>query len=730
MLRLNPSQIHLEKRDLDWHVARHKQRQAANRELDSVTAERPLQSNPTIKVHSRRKRSPNYPQSAVSTKISASRDTYDDGALTSPQPVPRASKAFWDHVLTRAGAPLAAPPPVFANKLQLSTKKETASNFPSGRGVLQGTSISCADTSFDEAASPPQPDNETHVAQGMTCHSTLNSGSSSSATLSDNNSEYRTPIPPPDASSRAMMSRFTSLFQRRAKIDDESDIEDPLSSSHGLDGHVDPDATPQSLGSLYSPGHGIRTDQYNLPMARQQYGDMGTGHLPVNKERHLHHPQINVSSQQELQDFSYHEAHNTPKFASSIPPEAIPALYESHQGTSSVSTALQTTGLFDFRIPPGRRQITYRARSKTYSFTASEVSVGSINDSRVGRDLLKGGESPSDSSNERLSCAPIEQMMDMIPISHFIGNDDGSRVSPLPNHIANIPASRFSERPCQEYFGLGGTEAPDPRISSFNRDANFATSSSEAPLAISQSQIDKLRRYGAPNLHTVHSHDVAKRSNFVPSQNLNPPSRTPSAQLRLPPPFSNTLRVFSHISPPPTTPPVSASKSITPKQSPDTSSPHVSLGSHHQPPPSPSLNDLSSVPPAPRTPFMVYNDDNPPWTQPQTPADLDSLYQRRLRHGPTGQTPNPAYTAPAQLMGRSSTTVLPNIRDVRNRAQLVTPTRGPRGGGRAARRDGPEAENADAITEQEREWRRLWNGEVGSGMGRDERERLIRSPGL
>lgn len=178
------------------------------------------------------------------------------------------------------------------------------------------------------------------------------------------------------------------------------------------------------------------------------------------------------------------------------------------------------------------------------------------------------------------------------------------------------------------------------------------------------------------------------------------PIRSHSNQPVLPPPFSATQRHYScsrTVSQPPSiasTPPRASplQVSVTPHRAFSTPSSDLSLQT------------------LPRTPFTVYNDNRPPFTQPQTPADLARTHPQN--HFNTAPQPR---NRSLGVMGLSTAGRVSIAR-----RPAATPTRQSR-----TDRYGSDAENVGAVTAEEREWRRMWNESVG--MGAEERDRIQRS---
>ena len=352
-----------------------------------------------------------------------------------------------------------------------------------------------------------------------------------------------------------------------------------------------------------------------------------------------------------------------------------------------------------FAVAP-RRRVTYRPRSESYPFVESEDSTVTA--------TMHGHLFQESSTFSAHAESPSNPFLEHSPLENSTLSQHQSYASPsdlIVPHLssASLRAQRNTDSFESPYVLLAQSndqEAFDAFHASF-RGVRRMTSFSGT-----RQPSRTLRTATLEGASDSNGHDTLAYNGSSVIHTSNHPS--------LPPPFSATPRSFTStrcFSQPQhsggvasATFPVAMASPLTP--SPDRRS--FSTPSSHL-----------SLPTAPRTPFRIYIDNRSPRTQPQTPADLRPRYLA-----------NPFLTAP-QVRDRRNAAISPLASQATPARRPVptilevpsTPTRPPRRSGRSAgfgdassalTVSGMDPENQDAVTMEERRWRRMWNAGIGT----------------
>ena len=136
MLRLGPTQIRLDAKDLAWHVGRHHDRQARRAEV------------PSGEVTNRAKRAPKrvedgHVQAASYTlphrpAFQRAEDVQErDTSIFSKEPVPGNARSFWDKILADAGTPTRTQSTALANATVIDPSEEFLEHTHSSRASIE-----------------------------------------------------------------------------------------------------------------------------------------------------------------------------------------------------------------------------------------------------------------------------------------------------------------------------------------------------------------------------------------------------------------------------------------------------------------------------------------------------------------------------------------------------------------------------------------------------------------
>ena len=767
MLRLNLSRISLEKKDLDFHKTTHQRRHAAR--IDGhLTVDPKRRSEKSQRWTKSSSISPaQFPKkktSASSFKILASDHNAEDCPI-SRDPVPHDSRAFWDKVLAEAGTPTRTRSTGSGNGRVFCPSDEWLDNNRSTGVLIEEASDSDNDSKDDRTS------NEDVLDLVRTSHhpSSLESSNSTSVCNVDGSVvRNNTRISVESIRQSATNGRFSNLFRRRPKA--VQNVEDTLSHDTlglGLDGHQSDihryHEREFSGSSEISQNHWLAVGQSgsahdhlttSTSLETSMIHDIAQNQSPVIEpiqRSRVQSPQANFSLpidsvQRTSGTFPRSPLYMSQAASSSSPRKSPTVPYLQHNPRMVESPSLLS-------LPPRRRR-TYRPRSETYSFETSEASSATTQvrvrpatplELNMPRPLTSPTSPSSTSISARLpvSASQVVHAKTLSSAEHLNLASSETQLSPnysrltsksssshleLPGNAFDLSQSRHTSRsssnlqlPSVSQLDVSSkARQPHSCLHASGSSTHMSSGrSSAAPPCLQHSPIEpeehrsishgtNLSDPGSP-FASSHGSLSPYAVPFIPRSTRN---RSLTPQYALPPPFSATPRTVSYNGAMPT--------SISPMAPPSTSPVF---------PRTPSSNQGSASRAFPSTPprdsFTIYNDSHPPQTQPQTPADLYRRPRLNLFNTAPARS-RPTFPPPAVVdhgIGRWQAYASPT----RARA---TPTNF-RSGASRTRMEGivsSDAENADAVTSEERERRRVWN--EGVRLGREEQRRLEMSPGL
>lgn len=694
MLRLNPTQLRLDARDLTWHIDRHNERQA-------LRAAGPP-TNVTNKTRSPKKKQLGTQNSPCSFPPPAARTTEavdkHDGSIISSAPVPHGSRPFWDRVLADAGTPTRTQATSLGNATVIEPSDDFLENNHSSRASIEEDYIQWQDDDDDDDGNGvchsddmPSPfgDTEAYVCSQRPVPSS--SGSRDSARVEPGvdadkaDDEQNIPVDKAlrtgSAKRRLSFNNF-NFFRRKATPDFDGSTE---SNDHHNAANKDVDGRYMSRSShdrsksessnssaggdlrdgLYGSRRDRRTISSNLEACVNGRSDSegnGFKHLSSDGPNRSISPTMPVS--QRFGDIPRH-ASGLPRSSLYISQAAMSS--SPHKAPDTVAAYPETPASEDLLALRPRRRKRYKPRSDSYPFVSSE-------DLEMSALPQLDGPSTFHVPNAHLPSLTVSY-----PSTHNMVPTPPSGVPPWSYHpIGASPAGSPNH---------GG----DPNSGSLGQaQTDYEWSSPHEPYqdSVDINSYRSLSSIGSHHTRVASSHSQmgtihpsSSRRNLSPfAEPFVPRSarRHASPQLPLPPPFSATPRNLSL----------------------NSALPSSSLSPHTPPSRSPSYSN-SPVPPT-HAHIPIYNDNISPTTQPQTPAELSRNRRPRLA------TQNPFNTAPARPQGLGT-------RDERlaNWQAFGTPTRRP-----SVRTRNHEQENFGAVDAEERQLRRQMA--LGLRMGREE----------
>lgn len=187
MLRLAPTQIGIGSRDLTWHTERHEARQS--RRTDGYPVEVIGSSGSVVPVRTDRVKSKLTHRFArpLSTRV-ISTNSVRGANLISKDPVPRGSRIFWDSILADAGTPSGIKVQSVGRRPRIIEQSdETQGNARSAEASLEGdfnTPTEAFYASLFDITSPPQQSKKADVL-----HSSFSSEYDSAGEYNENNRE-------------------------------------------------------------------------------------------------------------------------------------------------------------------------------------------------------------------------------------------------------------------------------------------------------------------------------------------------------------------------------------------------------------------------------------------------------------------------------------------------------------------------------------------------------------
>lgn len=724
MLRLGSSRIHLEKKDLEYHKKTHQRRQRAR--VQGQLAE--ISTSAQKRFHKRNQSSkssvipsPISSASASPTKRLSSEQNKQD-CLISDDPVPRGSRAFWDKVLAEAGTPTRTKGTGSGNGRIFDPSDEWIETNRSARASVEESTGLDSDTKRG-SSSGDDLDLLTSRAREFSDSGFLQSNHPAGRSGGDgtiNTALVSTQQP----SSR---NRFSSLFRWRTKSvinPDGMQANDPVDLGlDGLDGHSsdlsrshdrDRSDSAESLRgrALGDRLYGSRRDRHEI----SSKFDKATINDEIEHKNDLFNgnpsepssppiislPMLSGQRRRPSGPLSQSPLHISQAVASSSPDknQSVP-YFEPDRPMANTPSLL-------FSSPKRRR--TYRPRSETYSFEKSETS------SYAAKIPLEG-PSHQNSNTDRgvnLFCSPL-----LAPISNG---------SPLSLDSINHPrhhqssTSLLSPSLCMTPLApsiSGFSSRASSRIETPGNPFNLSHSGRTSPSPSHMLHLPLAPRSSSRALVEVEGYRSISGASSAASSNHNMRpyarsfevsdrrARNLTPQYPLPPPFGATSRTVSY------------SRTMPTSMSPNPNSSGLPVSPKTPPPQQRSAIARTPITPS-RSTFSIYNDSQPPHSQPQTAADLT----RRLVVNPFNTAPahrRPSFLPPITA-DRASPTLPRRRRQMPARPQQDESLVGP------APMVSPGAENADTVSIEERESRRAWNLRVR--LGREEQRRLQGNPGL
>ncbi len=777
MLRLGPTQIRLDAKDLAWHVGRHHDRQARRAEV------------PTGEVISKAKRSPKkledghiqlvpytipYRSALQRAEDVEQRDT----SIFSKEPVPGNARSFWDKILADAGTPTRTQSTILANATVIDPSDDFLEHTHSSRVSIE-----------DDITDVEHDARDIGVKSGRRNPLHDSDGQSSSEALTPTSSESPEPLQndrhddldggkvnrkdslegdTQASSSKRRMSFFP--FHRRvapANVDGSSDaVTHLLSNSMVFDGPFDAHdryyggSSQSSTGNFEAPlrdcrygsRHDRRAIQSSLDaLVSDEEGGLVTDNLtlPLNLRSSIRR----VSS--ELEVFGPREdrasANETPwptltshtagsarsLVGTAHPREAAENLLDTRSTIRAVSSDLESSlietewpslstsqAISNLRqpsatLPPSSLRFFQTAASSSPDQHAVNAAEPDSNVEPETRGLL--AHPPRRPGNYRLRTeSPSFETFDESSKAFYTSQVDGTSASRVAT--PEVPSLLLSHPPIRRpppvpVLSRSALNASPPQATDFHQPSPSTVPFDELNnLRISPHEISSDYLTLTPQ-HQHHNHISTYRSFSSISSSHGHPSSS-HGQIS-----SNSSRGLSPYAAEFMTPSAQRRPSShLPLPPPFSSTPrHVSFD-YALPSSSPNA---PLTPPHPHTPtppshspnspirIPIYQDNRDPATQPQTPAGL-----RRNGLPVMMATQNPFYTAPVRPrtvgLGRRE-------QRVEDWQAFATPTRR----GRVGRGVGDEVnggqENADRIGEEERMLRRemAW----GVRMGREERGR-------
>lgn len=695
MLRLNPTQLRLDARDLSWHIDRHNERQIlrAAGPPTGVTSEtkglKKKQSDVRTQV------SPySFPQPSAA-RTAKSTDKHDD-SIVSSEPVPHDSRSFWDRVLADAGTPTRTHTTSSGNATVIEPSDEFLESNHSSRASIEEDYMNWQDDNDDETHMPSpfrDPEADLHPQRPLPSSSDSFDSMGVDPSIDENKTDKDQKLPldkiakTTSAKHRLSFNNF-NLFRRKVTPDLDGNIEvrdhqsfanrpvDGHYKSHWSHGRSGSESSNSSAGGdLHDGMYGSRRDRRTISTSLEacvtgRSSAEGTGSSQLSLDAASRSMLPTMSTPQQSEDIQRH-ASGLPRSslyisqaATSSSPHKAPDTATGYSGTPASEGLLA--------LPPRRRR-RYKPRSESYPFVSSEDMEMSALPQMDGPSTLQTAD--TDLPSLTVSYPSTHDMIPTPPLGIPAWTYPPFSASPANSLIhEDHNKGELLEQAQAEYEWSSPHESNQDSVEISSYRSRSSMGSHQSRIASSHSPIGAIQ----PNPSRRNLSPFAEP--FVPRS----ARRHPSTQLPLPPPFSATPRNLSLNSAIP-------SSSISPNTPPSRQ-------------PSYSISPI----PYPQTQIPIYNDNLPSNTQPQTPAELSRNRRPRMA------TQNPFNTAPARPHGVSA-----RGDRLADWQAFATPTRRP-----SARRGNyrnHEQENTGAVDVEERLLRR----QIAEGlrMGREEMER-------
>lgn len=679
MLRLNPTQLRLDARDLSWHIDRHNERQIL----------RAKQSDARTQVSSY-----SFPQPSAAGTAEVI-DKHDDSIISS-EPVPHDSRSFWDRVLADAGTPTRTQTTSSGNVTVIEPSDEFLENHHSSRASIEDDDINWHDENDDR---PPHsddlpspfldPDADVDSQRLLRSSSASPDSTGSDPSNDANKTDKNQKLSPGKMTETASAMRRLSFnnfnfFRRKVTPDLDGSLE---TSNHPPFANKDYDGRYKSRWSHERSGSGSSNSSAGGDLRDGMYGSRqdrrtisasleacvnGRSNAEGSSTSHL---SVGASSQSMLPIRSMPQhSEDIQRHASGLPRSS---LYISQAATSSSPHKVPDTATDHHGTPtyegypalPSRRRRRYKPRSESYPFVSSEDLDMSALPQMDGPSTLQTAD------------ADLPSLTVSYPSTHNM----------IPTPPLGIPAWTYPH--------FGASPASNPIHEDHHNGEPHAQAQAEYEWSSpheSQQESIEIHSYRSRSSMSSHSqigsiHPSPSRRNLSPFAEPFVPRSTrrhASPQLPLPPPFSATPRNLSL----------------------NSAIPSSSLSPNTPPSRLPSYSISPTIIPYQQTHIPIYNDNLPSHTQPQTPAELSRNNGRR----PPMATRNPFNTAPARPQGASA-----RGDRLTDWQAFATPTRRP--SARSRHFGDYEQENTGAVDVEERLLRRQLA--EGVRMGREEMER-------
>lgn len=398
MLRLNPTQLRLDARDLTWHIGRHTERQTLRATGPPTNKINKTKSPTKNQLEPRTYVSPSsFPQPSAARKVEVS--VRDEDSIVSNEPVPHDSRSFWDRVLADAGTPTRTQTISQGNATVIEPSDDLLEINHSSRASIEDDHTNGQDKSdpeTDYSDGPQSPFGDIDAVNSSDWPIPSSSGSHESTRLEpgidvDKSDEERNllseKVVKTGQGKRRLSFNTFNFFRRKITPDldgntevnanrflTHGDTDDPRESRGIHDRSRSEVANSGFEGDLNDGMYGSRRDRRTISASLEAYvkrrGDEEAGGSQTLSNDAASRSMLPaVPSPQQL--------HHRSRHASGLPRSS---LYISHAATSSSPHREAATTADHSEIPasegllalPPRRRKRYKPRSESYPFVSSE----------------------------------------------------------------------------------------------------------------------------------------------------------------------------------------------------------------------------------------------------------------------------------------------------------------------------------------------------------------------
>lgn len=375
MLRLNPTQIRLDKRDLDWHLPRHVDRQAQR----AAVPRRDINKE-TERTTSKEQRRLGFPDSSPSPSVPLSsmythRRNGPDTEIFSNDPVPHEDRVYWDGFFAQVGTPRTLQTAPTARVTVVDPSDDFLNSTHSARASIELGSLPVDDGSDNEQSSsfdapngiPSVSDSSNSTSyRGVAAAVPEQQTSLEDVAQSSSSRQRQSWIPwrhkthQVQDGVRALLGHVSHSLSGSMAVDGPSDrySNQDRDSSRSTSGDLGPDVDDGLYGSRRDrrtfSGAGSREHKAEEHLEPLTYG---LPHRPALPPPRAIGPSRNMSGSHPRSSLYISEA------AASSSPERRPSTPPDYN-----SSAFENQGLLS--LPP-RRPRAYRPRSQTYSYAES-----------------------------------------------------------------------------------------------------------------------------------------------------------------------------------------------------------------------------------------------------------------------------------------------------------------------------------------------------------------------